>query len=100
DYHQTNQKTNTGKTLKPWPILVDHYRAPIKVLKRTLIKVLKRAPIKALKRTLIKVLKRTPIKVLKRTPIKVLKRTSIIMLLGSLNLLLQKMSHLHSQLPH
>ncbi|MEY0175195.1 hypothetical protein AB7W14_08475, partial [Providencia rettgeri] len=24
-YHQTNQKTNTGKTLKPWPILVDHY---------------------------------------------------------------------------
>ncbi|MEX6184936.1 hypothetical protein AB6G20_15745 [Providencia hangzhouensis] len=25
DYHQTNQKTNTGKTLKPWPILVDHY---------------------------------------------------------------------------
>ncbi|MEQ5727795.1 putative zinc ribbon protein, partial [Providencia rettgeri] len=29
DYHQTNQKTNTGKTLKPWPILVDHYN-PIK----------------------------------------------------------------------
>ncbi|MEY0869919.1 hypothetical protein AB7203_21605, partial [Providencia alcalifaciens] len=27
DYHQTNQKTNTGKTLKPWPILVDHYTA-------------------------------------------------------------------------
>ncbi|MEX9906569.1 hypothetical protein AB7W95_07210, partial [Providencia rettgeri] len=26
DYHQTNQKTNTGKTLKPWPILVDHYK--------------------------------------------------------------------------
>ncbi|MEX9789852.1 hypothetical protein AB7X21_15390, partial [Providencia rettgeri] len=25
DYHQTNQKTNTGKTLKPWPIIVDHY---------------------------------------------------------------------------
>ncbi|MFS3604635.1 hypothetical protein ACK6T9_15855, partial [Proteus vulgaris] len=29
DYHQTNQKTNTGKTLKPWPILVDHYTASI-----------------------------------------------------------------------
>ncbi|MEY0229990.1 hypothetical protein AB7V92_18640, partial [Providencia huaxiensis] len=27
--HQTNQKTNTGKTLKPWPILVDHYSHPI-----------------------------------------------------------------------
>ncbi|MFP8639663.1 hypothetical protein, partial [Klebsiella michiganensis] len=24
-YHQTNQKTDTGKTLKPWPVLVDHY---------------------------------------------------------------------------
>ncbi|MEM7840227.1 hypothetical protein Q4R21_18595, partial [Morganella morganii] len=25
DYHQTNQKTDSGKTLKPWPVLVDHY---------------------------------------------------------------------------
>lgn len=23
-YHQTNQKTDTGKTLTRWPILVDH----------------------------------------------------------------------------
>ncbi len=23
-YHQTNQKTNTGKTLTRWPVLVDH----------------------------------------------------------------------------
>ncbi|WP_239043235.1 hypothetical protein [Citrobacter freundii] len=22
---QTNRKTDTGKTLKPWPVLVDHY---------------------------------------------------------------------------
>lgn len=26
DYLQTNRKTDTGKTLKPWPVLVDHYR--------------------------------------------------------------------------
>ncbi|MGJ7066520.1 hypothetical protein ABM016_14700 [Morganella morganii] len=25
DYHQTNRKTDTGETLKPWPVLVDHY---------------------------------------------------------------------------
>lgn len=25
DYHQTNRKTDTEKTLKPWPVLVDHY---------------------------------------------------------------------------
>ena len=25
DYLQTNRKTDTGKTLKPWPVLVDHY---------------------------------------------------------------------------
>ncbi len=25
DYHQTNQKTDTEKTLKPWSVLVDHY---------------------------------------------------------------------------
>ena len=24
-YPQTNRKTDTGKTLKPWPVLVDHY---------------------------------------------------------------------------
>ena len=23
---QTNRKTDTGKTLKPWPVLVDHYK--------------------------------------------------------------------------
>ncbi|KAA0620097.1 hypothetical protein E2K63_25070 [Escherichia coli] len=23
-YHQTNQKTDTGKTLTRWPVLVDH----------------------------------------------------------------------------
>ena len=27
-YHQTNQKTDTGKTLKRWPVLVDHNRLP------------------------------------------------------------------------
>ncbi|WP_370597682.1 hypothetical protein NMD15_09595 [Plesiomonas shigelloides] len=27
DYLQTNRKTDTGKTLKPWPVLVDHYTA-------------------------------------------------------------------------
>ncbi|MEY0269282.1 ATP-dependent endonuclease, partial [Morganella morganii] len=25
DYHQANRKTDTEKTLKPWPVLVDHY---------------------------------------------------------------------------
>ncbi|MFP1926837.1 hypothetical protein ACLEEA_15325, partial [Lonsdalea quercina] len=25
DYHQTNRKTDTGKTLKRWPVLVDHF---------------------------------------------------------------------------
>jgi len=25
-YHQTNRKTDTGKTLKRWPVLVDHFR--------------------------------------------------------------------------
>lgn len=25
-YHQTNRKTDTGKTLKLWPVLVDHYK--------------------------------------------------------------------------
>ncbi|MEQ4681052.1 hypothetical protein ABN069_21335, partial [Providencia rettgeri] len=30
-YHQTNQKTNTGKTLKPWPILVDHYTGIVSI---------------------------------------------------------------------
>ena len=25
-YHQTNRKTDTGKTLKRWPVLVDHYK--------------------------------------------------------------------------
>ncbi|MCW4985468.1 hypothetical protein, partial [Enterobacter hormaechei] len=24
-YRQTNRKTDTGKNLKPWPVLVDHY---------------------------------------------------------------------------
>ncbi|MFP1952186.1 hypothetical protein, partial [Lonsdalea quercina] len=24
-YHQTNRKTDTGKTLKRWPVLVDHF---------------------------------------------------------------------------
>ncbi|EDP9254255.1 hypothetical protein A0V81_001077 [Salmonella enterica subsp. enterica serovar Newmexico] len=24
-YPQTNRKTDTGKTLKPWPVLVDHF---------------------------------------------------------------------------
>ncbi len=24
-YHQTNRKTDTGKTLTRWPVLVDHY---------------------------------------------------------------------------
>ncbi|MEY0177620.1 PTS lactose/cellobiose transporter subunit IIA, partial [Providencia rettgeri] len=33
-YHQTNQKTNTGKTLKPWPILVDHYSLAYTALKK------------------------------------------------------------------
>ena len=32
-YHQTNQKTDTGKTLKPWPVLVDHYNGTQKVLR-------------------------------------------------------------------
>ncbi|EOC1093977.1 DUF1643 domain-containing protein [Cronobacter malonaticus] len=27
DYLQTNRKTDTGKTLKPWPVLVDHYNS-------------------------------------------------------------------------
>lgn len=26
-YHQTNQKTDTGKTLTRWPVLVDHNTA-------------------------------------------------------------------------
>lgn len=26
DYHQTNRKTDTEKTLKPWSVLADHYR--------------------------------------------------------------------------
>ncbi|WP_407842618.1 hypothetical protein, partial [Enterobacter hormaechei] len=25
-YPQTNRKTDTGKTLKPWPVLVDHFK--------------------------------------------------------------------------
>ncbi|MBV4413671.1 hypothetical protein J0B02_12725 [Enterobacteriaceae bacterium YMB-R22] len=25
DYHQTNRKVDTGKTLKRWPVFVDHY---------------------------------------------------------------------------
>ncbi|MDM7221395.1 helix-turn-helix domain-containing protein [Klebsiella grimontii] len=25
-YLQTSRKTDTGKTLKPWPVLVDHYK--------------------------------------------------------------------------
>ncbi|EJV6391302.1 hypothetical protein N7J36_002462 [Escherichia coli] len=25
--HQMNRKTDTGKTLKRWPVFVDHYRA-------------------------------------------------------------------------
>ncbi len=25
-YPQTNRKTDTGKTLKQWPVLVDHYK--------------------------------------------------------------------------
>ncbi|WP_376741057.1 hypothetical protein, partial [Citrobacter freundii] len=27
---QTNRKTDTGKTLKPWPVLVDHYKENMK----------------------------------------------------------------------
>ncbi|HEE4137064.1 TPA: hypothetical protein R7D44_005486 [Klebsiella pneumoniae] len=27
-YHQTNQKTDTGKTLTRWPVLVDHNNNP------------------------------------------------------------------------
>ncbi|MDX7508638.1 hypothetical protein, partial [Citrobacter freundii] len=27
---QTNRKTDTGKTLKPWPVLVDHYTPAIR----------------------------------------------------------------------
>ncbi len=31
-YHQTNRKTDTGKTLTQWPVLVDHYnRANINI---------------------------------------------------------------------
>ena len=26
-YHQTNQKTDTGKTLTRWPVFVDHFKA-------------------------------------------------------------------------
>ncbi|EFB3355260.1 hypothetical protein DV721_25830 [Klebsiella pneumoniae] len=26
-YHQTNQKTDTGKTLTRWPVFVDHFTA-------------------------------------------------------------------------
>ena len=26
DYHQTNRKVDTGKTLKRWPVFVDHYK--------------------------------------------------------------------------
>ncbi|WP_367672864.1 hypothetical protein, partial [Serratia symbiotica] len=26
-YHQTNRKTDTGKTLTRWPVLVDHYNS-------------------------------------------------------------------------
>lgn len=29
---QTNRKTDTGKTLKPWPVLVDHYNITIELL--------------------------------------------------------------------
>ncbi len=25
-YHQTNQKTDTGKTLTRWPVFVDHFK--------------------------------------------------------------------------
>jgi hypothetical protein len=25
DYHQTNQKIDTGKTLTRWPVFVDHF---------------------------------------------------------------------------
>ncbi|HAE4776264.1 TPA_asm: hypothetical protein G4H14_004643 [Salmonella enterica subsp. enterica serovar Poona] len=25
-YHPTNRKTDTGKTLKWWPVLVDHFK--------------------------------------------------------------------------
>lgn len=28
-YHQTNQKTDTGKTLTRWPVLVDHNNAKL-----------------------------------------------------------------------
>ncbi|ECD5161923.1 hypothetical protein E1408_22505 [Salmonella enterica subsp. enterica serovar Senftenberg] len=31
DYLQTNRKTDTGKTLKPWPVLVDHYIAGVQL---------------------------------------------------------------------
>ncbi|MBX4822931.1 hypothetical protein C2U62_29565 [Klebsiella michiganensis] len=27
-YRQTNQKTDTGKTLTRWPVFVDHYNTP------------------------------------------------------------------------
>ncbi|TWY31225.1 hypothetical protein FR965_08130 [Serratia marcescens] len=30
DYHQTNRKVDTGKTLKRWPVFVDHYISALK----------------------------------------------------------------------
>ena len=33
DYHQTNRKVDTGKTLKRWPVLVDHYNYMTAVVK-------------------------------------------------------------------
>ncbi|AWX83264.1 hypothetical protein DQB71_18620 [Klebsiella pneumoniae subsp. pneumoniae] len=48
-YHQTNQKTDTGKTLTRWPVFVDHFSSPesngmaesfVKTMKRDYISIM------------------------------------------------------------
>lgn len=34
-YHQTNQKTDTGKTLTRWPVFVDHYTLIVSYVMRS-----------------------------------------------------------------
>ena len=33
-YRQTNQKTDTGKTLTRWPVFVDHFKLTLKIKNR------------------------------------------------------------------
>ncbi|MGT5833193.1 hypothetical protein ACRWX5_22875, partial [Escherichia coli] len=52
-YHQTNQKTDTGKTLTRWPVLVDHNKEKIYIKEIELLSVLQTSAFEAAEKQLI-----------------------------------------------